>query len=507
MPLRSIGSALAPAVMLIALAGCRSAAPSARPQSAPPPVVSATPLATPPPAAPAPTPTPSARAADPAASPAPQPSPGQPETAEPADLEAADVAEEESEPQAAQKEALDLCQSASALLEEGKTEDAVAELDQAYQLMLTLPLNGDDAYLQAKADIRRLVADLLQRAYKVPARPKAPPSWDLALPIVDNDHVRREIASFTTIERDFFIEGYRRSGLYRPAILAKLQAAGMPSQLSWLPLVESWFKVRALSRAGALGMWQFIASTGQRYGLARDGWLDERMDPDKSADAAIAYLTELHSLFGDWPKVLAAYNCGEARVQRLSHSSEQYLDFWDLYERLPIETRRYVPRFIAALLIVENPGKYGITLPEPMSAPKDLTSVSISRPVELEKLDAALGLEKGTLAEMNPELRFGATPNRAYDLKIPSVVSERVAAAVAQIPEWTRPVPAFVTHRVRSGDTLGSIARRYGTTPGAIQRANALRSASKLRIGQTLRIPVHERPPRAPRRRHRKAAQ
>ena len=117
-------------------------------------------------------------------------------------------------------------------------------------------------------------------------------------------------------------------------ILERLEKAGLPSQISWLPLVESWFKVRALSRASALGMWQFIASTGVRYGLGRDSWVDERLDPEKSTDAAIAYLTDLHGLFGDWPKALAAYNCGEARVMRLSRSaSGEYLDFWTCTRR------------------------------------------------------------------------------------------------------------------------------------------------------------------------------
>ena len=130
-------------------------------------------------------------------------------------------------------------------------------------------------------------------------------------------------------------------------------------------MVESWFKVRALSRASALGMWQFISSTGLRYGLKRDAWVDERLDPEKSTDAAIGYLTDLHALFGDWPKALAAYNCGESRVLRLSRRSSEYVDFWDLYGGLPRETRRYVPRLFAALQIIENPQKYGVTLPDP----------------------------------------------------------------------------------------------------------------------------------------------
>jgi membrane-bound lytic murein transglycosylase D len=287
-----------------------------------------------------------------------------------------------------------------------------------------------------------------------------------------------------------FLEAYRRSGLYRPMILAKLEAAQLPSQLSWLPLVESAFKGRALSRAGALGLWQFIASTGLRYGLSRDAWIDERLDPQKATDAAIAYLSDLHGQFGDWPKALAAYNCGEARVHRREGASGEYVDFWDLYEQLPWETRRYVPRFIAALLIVENPAKYGMTLPDPLAPPSGLSTARLERAVALERLDAALGLDPGTLLGLNPELRSAATPPRPYDLHVPAAKSDAVIAVAAQLPVWSKPIPLYVSYRVRSGDTLGAIARRYGTTAAAIQRANGLRSVRGLRVGQRLHIPT-----------------
>jgi membrane-bound lytic murein transglycosylase D len=398
-----------------------------------------------------------------------------------------------SEPDEIQKEALEACQSAEELLGRGEIDPALAAVDHAYELMLQLPGNGDDAYLQAKEDLRILAADLIDRIYKEgrhAASQPAPTTWDLALPIVDNQHVQREIQSFTGAERQQFLEGYRRSGLYRPMILARLEKAGLPSQLSWLPLVESWFKVRALSRASALGMWQFISSTGVRYGLSRDRWVDERLDPEKATDAAIAYLVDLHGLFGDWPKALAAYNCGEARVLRLSRQSSEYLDFWDLYEMLPRETRRYVPRLFAALQIIEDPAKYGMELPAPEAPSLAVASVRVDRSVRLDRLEAALELEEGTLQELNPELRHHATPKRPYDLRVPAGREETVLARIAGVPEWTPPVPQFVTHRVRSGETLSQIANRYGTSVSAIMRANGIRSANRLRIGQRLRIPV-----------------
>ncbi len=469
--------------VLLGSAACRSASPALSPvppTDPGPAVTSAAPAA--PETVPAPAPPP-APVAEPQAA-APEPAP----VAEPAPEE-----EPTSEPERIQKEALEACQSAEELFGRGEVEAALAAVDRAYELMLELPANGDDTYLQAKEDIRVLAADLIARVYKAGRREAAPAStsWDLALAIEDNPHVQREIHSFTNGERELFLEGYRRSGLYRPFILERLEQAGLPSQLSWLPLVESWFKVRALSRASALGMWQFISSTGLRYGLSRDNWVDERLDPGKSTDAAIAYLTDLHGLFGDWPKALAGYNCGEARVLRLSRPQDgEYLDFWDLYELLPRETRRYVPRLLAALQIIENPAKYGMALPVPDAPPSGVGRLSVERSVRLDRLDAALGLPAGTLAALNPELRRQATPRSAYELRVPAGQEEALAAQIATVPEWTPPTPQYTTHRVRSGETLSQIATRYGTSVSALMRANGLRSANRLRVGQRLRVPA-----------------
>ncbi len=475
---------LAPAGALVLLAlvpaGCRSGAAAVAP-----PAPAAAPVA------------PHAAPVEPAVPPPPpaQPREGAPLAVPPEPIPPEEAAPEEepaSEAERLQREALEACQSAEEALAQGQVEAAIAAVDRAYALMLALPA-GDDTSLQAKEDIRVLAADLIARAYRAARR--APPgraaAWDLALPVAENRHVQREIQSFTTVERAAFLEGYQRSFLYRPMILEKLERAGLPSQLSWLPLVESSFKVRALSRASALGMWQFIASTGVRYGLSRDAWVDERLDPEKATDAAIAYLTDLHGLFGDWPKALAAYNCGEARVLRLSRAGEgEYVDFWDLYEGLPGETRRYVPRLLAALLILEDPARYGMELPAPGASPPRTSVVRVERSVRLESLDRALSLDPGTLAAHNPELRRQATPRRPYDLRVPAEREEAIAAALATAPEWTPPpAPRYASHRVRSGETLSTIARRYGASVSALMRANGLASPHRLRVGQRLRVP------------------
>ena len=463
---------LVPAILLLALAGCASNPPVSEPDPGPM----------------------TASADDPSTPPSPLAGPD-----DHADAGAAAHDEEVAEAhpvdslEAIQAEALDLCQTAAGFVDQGETENAVDALDRAYRLMLELPNDGDAEWLQAKSDLRLLVADLIMQAHELIRSTAAPAttSWDLAISVTDNEHVRREIRSFSNGEREHFLAAYQRSGLYRPMILAKLEAAGLPSQLSWLPLVESNFKVKALSRASALGLWQFIASTGLRYGLERDVWVDDRLDPEKATDAAIAYLTDLHALFGDWPKALAAYNCGEARVLRLQNRAPgEFLDFWDLYAQLPSETRRYVPRLFATLMILEDPERYGMALPEPLAPLPEWTTVAVFRPVQLASLEREFGLASGTLAQLNPSLRSAATPPREFHLRVPVAAGEEdLAEKIAALPEWRPPTPQYLTHVVRRGETLSAIAGRYGTSVQAIMRSNNLRSAHRISPGQRLQIP------------------
>jgi membrane-bound lytic murein transglycosylase D len=306
-----------------------------------------------------------------------------------------------------------------------------------------------------------------------------------------NDHVMREIQLFQSLERDFFLESYKRSGRYRNDMVKALKQAGLPEELSWLPLVESGFKARALSRARAFGLWQFIPSTGYKFGLKRNYWIDERLDPSKATAAAIAYLKELHQMFGDWATVLAAYNCGEGSVARaIRNQKVSYLDnFWDFYERLPRETARYVPRFLAVLSIVKDPAKYGFTFEE-MERPLSYETVTIEKPVHLKSVAEKIGCSFEDLCALNPELRREATPDTSYTLKVPPGKGEVILANLDNIAKYTAPRVSYVVHRVRRGENLSIIALRYRTTIEKIVRANNIRRSRLLRVGQRLKIPT-----------------
>jgi membrane-bound lytic murein transglycosylase D len=392
------------------------------------------------------------------------------------------------EPSGPASNAFEAFDSAEAFWQEGDFDNALVSLDYAYESMLKIPGDADPILAQQKEDLRRLISRRILDIYRSQYATVGDPSSSIQL--ITNAHVEREIKRFQEAERDFFIGSYRRSGRYRPMILKALEESGLPTQLSWLPLVESGFKPRALSKARALGLWQFISSTGLRYGLSRDNWVDERMDPHKSTKAAIQYLAELEGLFGDWETALAAYNCGERRVLSVINAqSNDYLDdFWDIYELLPSETRRYVPRFLATLLIIDDPDKYGFSLPQPDS-PLELETVSIDRQLELAALDRALGLQKGTLQELNPVLRRGATPAGSYLLNVPRSAASAPTAKLDEIPRWVASEQTYLVHRVRRGETIGRIATRYGTSVSAIVRANNIRNADRIRPGLTLRVP------------------
>jgi membrane-bound lytic murein transglycosylase D len=353
--------------------------------------------------------------------------------------------------------------------------------------------------IQQKEDLRFMVSKRILEIYA--SRNIVVNGSHNEIPRVMNKHIQAEIDHFTKgHERQFFIESYRRSGRYRQHILAALKESGLPEELSWLPLIESGFKVKALSRSRALGLWQFIPSTGYKFGLKRDKLIDERMDPMKSTRAAIDYLKELHAIFGDWTTVLAAYNCGEGRVLNvIRRQNVNYLDnFWDLYERLPRETARYVPRFLATLHILDRPEMYGLNLTD-VDMPLQFETVTISKQMSLKDVARTIGIAETALYELNPELRYKMSPEERYPLKVPPYKSEVLLAQLDQIPVSKPPKRAYVYHRVRPGESLSLIAKRYRTRVNRIMRANNLSRSNYIVAGKLLKIPqsgYRYRPPK-----------
>jgi len=386
--------------------------------------------------------------------------------------------------------ALELCHASNDYWEQGNLENAIETLDQAYSLILKV--NGNAAnpeIFQQKEDIRFTISKRIIEVYA--SRISIANGHRNAIPMVMNRHVQKALNLFKGRERKFFLNAYARSGKYRPDILKSLKEAGLPQELSWLPLIESGFKVRAFSRARALGMWQFIASTGYKFGLKRDMWIDERMDPKKSTKAAIAYLKELHRIFGDWTTALAAYNCGEGSVlRRIRTQKINYLDnFWDLYQKLPSETAFYVPKFLAVLQIINDPEGHGITLP-PLEKEIETDTVAINRQIHLKTMSKYLGVSYGVLKNLNPELRHNSTPNKSYAFKVPKGNGELLLSKLGQIPVWRPPVSTYVRHKVRNGESLSKIASRYKTTVRAIMELNRLKSRRYIKAGWKLKIPT-----------------
>jgi len=385
-------------------------------------------------------------------------------------------------------QALELCNYAQLAWEKGKLEEALTNLDSAYYSILEIDSEVYPEFNQQKEDIRYLISKRILEIYA--SRQIVVNGLHNEIPIILNKHVQKEIKRLTGPERKFFTQSLERAGRFRPFIVSELKKAGLPQDLSWLPLIESGFKIRALSPARALGLWQFIPSTGYKFGLNRNYYIDERLDPQKATRAAISYLKELHNLFGDWTTSLAAYNCGESRVLRIIRKQRiNYLDnFWDLYQNLPRETSRYVPRFLATLHIINNLDKYNIKIENPL-LPIKFKVCEIKKQVRLKDIAKEIGVKTAILKELNPELRYALLPSEPYLLKIPEEKAQLFLSKVSKIKATYSPPPMFVYHRVRRGDTLSGIARKYKTSIRAISIVNHINKAHKIIAGKVLKIP------------------
>ena len=309
------------------------------------------------------------------------------------------------------------------------------------------------------------------------------------VPIDMNDSVEAHIRYFQTTIRDRFEKWLLRSGRYLPMMKKIFKEKGLPEDLVYLCLIESGFNPYAYSRSHAAGPWQFIKSTGRKYNLRVDWWIDERRDPVKSTIAAANYLQDLYTMFGSWPLAMASYNAGEGRVYRAMLKTKSG-DFWDLKEsrHLRRETKNYVPKFMAATIIAKNPEAYDFYVD--FENPIAYDEVEVTVPVDLRVVAKYLNTTYEELKLLNPELRRWTTPPhyKSYMLKIPYGTTELFTLNYDQITKGQK--ATWERHLVKMGETLALIAKKYGTTVEAIREVNHLGKKSIIREGTYLLIPV-----------------
>ncbi|MBN2331794.1 MAG: LysM peptidoglycan-binding domain-containing protein [Deltaproteobacteria bacterium] len=308
-------------------------------------------------------------------------------------------------------------------------------------------------------------------------------------PIVINKKVERFISYYSTVNSAFMRRSLKRAQLYLPEIKRIFHEYHIPEELAYMALIESGFTTHAYSRAKACGPWQFIAGTGKKYGLTINWWIDERRDPIKSTSAAARYLHDLYGYFDSWYLSAAAYNAGEGKIMRAikKHKTE---DFWEMsrFTYLKRETKEYIPRLIAAILIAREPEKYGLAdvgyLP-----PLTYDEVLVSDATDLQVVAWAAGCKYEVVKDLNPELRYWCTPPnmREYLVKVPTGTGPQCRERLASLPPEQR--ITFRRHKIRSGESLSTIARHYHTRIQPIKELNNL-AGNTIRAGKYLIIPV-----------------
>lgn len=339
------------------------------------------------------------------------------------------------------------------------------------------------------------------RRYREEAMLDSGASFDL--PVEINDRVLVQLRTFKERIPSTFQRWLERKGRWEQEFTARLAARGMPLDLIYLAMIESGFNSRATSPAAATGIWQFIPSTGRRYGLRVDRFVDERRDPWKATDAALDFLSSLYMRFGDWRLAMAAYNCGEGCVDRAIRRAG-HNNYWQL--PIPNETRNYVPRVFAAAILGKRPDIHGFqyTPWEPLTA----DTFTVEGGISLLKIAEVVGAPAESLALLNPALIKGTTPpsHEPWTLRLPVGTRARFDSVYLALERsYEAPKPVRFAHRVRRGETLAGIARKYGVTVASLKSWNRIRS-KKVRTGRTLvvygddlsiKLPSWQEPPMA----------
>jgi membrane-bound lytic murein transglycosylase D len=411
-------------------------------------------------------------------------------------------------------------QAGQANYQAGHLEAAKENFDRAFNLLLESPLDvASDERLQREFDrlldgVNGLEMQALQQGDGFTEQKSEPAPIDEAnevtypvdpnikakgeaevkethsdLPLMMTDPVASYINYFSTRGRGTLERALARGGRYDEMIRRILKQEGVPQDLIYLAQAESGFHPLALSRAGARGMWQFMGSRAQGYGLERNWWVDDRQDPEKSTRAAAHHLRDLYNEFGDWYLAMAAYNSGPGTVQSAVKRTG-YADFWQLYKRnvLPKETRNYVPIIIAVTIMAKNPQQYGL---EEVVAekPEPYDTAEIDYPVDLRLVAECVDASASTLQELNPSLLRLTTPkNQEFELHLPEGSKSRYLTAIQAIPPDMRVWWRY--HSVAPGDTLASVAKAYRSSRKSIAEANGLGEDDTLTTESKLIIPV-----------------
>ncbi|MBD3335457.1 MAG: LysM peptidoglycan-binding domain-containing protein, partial [Candidatus Eisenbacteria bacterium] len=310
-------------------------------------------------------------------------------------------------------------------------------------------------------------------------------------PVVVNRRVLAWIDFYLGRGKATFNRSLERSGRYLRMARRIFAAEGVPQDLAFLAHVESGFRHNARSHARALGLWQFMRATARLYGLRCDSYVDERLDPEKETYAAARHLRDLHDRYDDWYLALAAYNAGAGKVNRAIRRTGSR-DFWRIARTryLRNETRNFVPAILAATILAKSPGAYGFT--EETDPPLAYETVSVDSPTDLRVVARCAGAPLAEIQALNPSLLHLQTPRGtdAFAVHVPQGTAERFRGAFAQIPREQRLI--FHRHRVRRGETLGGLARRYGASVRSIQNANGMGRRTTIYAGRTLKIPARD---------------
>lgn len=309
------------------------------------------------------------------------------------------------------------------------------------------------------------------------------------IPLEINEYVEKFIDFFTGRGKHHMRSWIARSGKYFPMMRNIFKEEGVPEGLIFLSAIESGLNPKAVSRAKAVGLWQFMRATGANYGLEGNFYYDDRRNPEKATRAAARHLKDLNASLGNWYLALAAYNCGEARVKK-AMARENSNNYWVIYDKLPKETRGYVPQFIAASVIMINPDRYGFNDVE-KEKPLEYEYYTVYDCFDMGVIASAANTTSEILDELNPELlQFTTPPSKStgYTIKIPKGSKDNLAANYSKIPPAAR--KTFVFHKVKKGETIANIADKYGVTTGMIADANNISRKTKLKRNSTLRVPI-----------------